>query len=186
MALLPHVALSGMMGTGKSTVATLVATRQGWPLVDLDARIEARAGSDIPTIFAEKGEAVFRRLEHEALASALDASPSIIAFGGGTVTNLRNRELLQGRCRVITLTASPATLLKRIGDVSSRPLLARHDTEAARLKVLREMIVMRARAYSEADLLLDTEGSDPARVAEQVMGQMWAWGIPPGVEAAGR
>lgn len=178
----PHVALSGMMGTGKSTVGALVAQQQGWPFVDLDARIEDRAGASIPTLFAERGEAVFRRLEHEALLDALSGPQAVIALGGGTVTNLRNREALRAQARILTLTASPERLIERIGDDAGRPLLAALSPEQ-RLKRLREMTVMRARAYTEADALIDTEDRAPAAVAEQIMAQLWAWGIHP---AAGR
>jgi 3-dehydroquinate synthase len=59
----PNVVLTGFMGTGKTTVGRAVARRLGRPFVDMDAAIEAQAGKSIPRIFAEDGEAAFRRIE---------------------------------------------------------------------------------------------------------------------------
>ncbi len=58
-----NIVLTGFMGTGKTTVGRAVARRLGRPFVDMDAEIEAQAGKSIPRIFAEDGEAAFRRIE---------------------------------------------------------------------------------------------------------------------------
>ena len=58
-----HITLIGFMGTGKSTVARLLAERLGWDLFDADAVIAEKAGKPIPSIFSEDGEMAFRKLE---------------------------------------------------------------------------------------------------------------------------
>src|SRR5688572_13678070 len=65
--------LSGFMASGKSMLGRLVAERAGRELIDLDARIERRAGRSVSQIFAERGEPAFRALEAEALAEVLAA-----------------------------------------------------------------------------------------------------------------
>jgi shikimate kinase len=49
----PNIILTGFMGTGKTSVGREVAARLGWPFVDLDDLIVARAGKSIPDIFAQ-------------------------------------------------------------------------------------------------------------------------------------
>ena len=63
------VCLTGFMGSGKSTIARLLASQLGWANVDLDKRVVEAAGLSIPEIFARQGEPEFRRLEHEPHAS---------------------------------------------------------------------------------------------------------------------
>ena len=63
-----RIALTGFMGSGKSTVGPLVAARLGWTFADVDGVIEAEAGTTIAEIFARHGEREFRAREQEAIA----------------------------------------------------------------------------------------------------------------------
>jgi shikimate kinase len=83
------------MGAGKSTVGRLLAARINWEFFDLDAVIEDRAGVTVPEIFANHGEPYFRRIESQALASALSRDNIVLALGGGTPEVLTNRLLLE-------------------------------------------------------------------------------------------
>lgn len=132
-----RIALVGMMGTGKSSVAARVATTLHWDSVDVDALIEQRRGRSIADIFAAEGEAAFRALEADVVAEVLTPSrvdvhavrrdagrDVIVALGGGAVTTPSNRERL-GECdAVVWLRAEPTVLARRLADDSSRPLLA--------------------------------------------------------------
>ena len=83
-----HVALVGFMGAGKTTFGRDAAGRLGRAFLDLDRAIEERAGKPIPELFAERGEAEFRRLEEHAARVALAApEPAVISLGGGAVTS---------------------------------------------------------------------------------------------------
>ena len=91
-----HVVLVGFMGSGKSTLGRMVSARLDRPFVDLDAAIEERAGMPIPQLFAERGEAEFRRIEEHAARVALAGTePLVIALGGGAVTSEATRERLR-------------------------------------------------------------------------------------------
>src|SRR5713226_9564610 len=64
------ICLAGFMGSGKTTVGTLLARQLAWRFVDLDARIEEAAGLNIPQIFEKLGEPRFREIEAEQLRAA--------------------------------------------------------------------------------------------------------------------
>ena len=94
------VCLTGFMGSGKSTVGRLLAAQLAWHFVDLDAEIERHTGLAISQIFEQKGEAVFRDIEHECLARILGSASErdtrmVLALGGGTFAQPRNAALLR-------------------------------------------------------------------------------------------
>ena len=89
-----NIILIGMPGCGKSTIGRLVAEKSGKTFVDIDAEIEKLAQKNIPSIFAEDGEEVFREWETKALEQFGKESGLVIATGGGCVTKTRNYPLL--------------------------------------------------------------------------------------------
>lgn len=122
---LRHVAIIGMMAVGKTTVGRVLAEKLGRTFVDVDAAIVEQTGKSVAKIFAEDGEAFFRSLEHDIIVKMLAASvPSVISLGGGAVLAESNRVALRNGAFVVWLRADPETLLSRIGDPTSRPLLA--------------------------------------------------------------
>ena len=160
-----HLFLVGFMGAGKSTVGRLVAERLARPFLDLDALIEADAGLPVSRIFTEQGEESFRNRESAALHSMSDQAPSVVACGGGIVLRSENRALLKELGSVVYLEVSAGEALARIGDVSSRPLLAGGGGSLAATSLL----AARESLYrSVADLVIDTEGHSPTEVAEMV------------------
>lgn len=161
-----HVALVGLSGTGKSTVAPLLASRFGIHHVDVDEQVEARCGTDVATMFAARGEAVFRRAEHDALIDALGGDRSVIATGGGIVVDPRNRDLLRARSVVVWLRADVAEIVDRL-DRSSvrRPLLA-EDAGSS----LRRLAEAREPLYRElADVVVDVTDRGPQQVVDQIV-----------------
>ncbi len=108
------LALAGPMGAGKSTVGKLLATRHGRDFVDLDKEI-----GDIPTIWAKEGEVGFRRRESATL-ERLVGREAVLALGGGTVVDPKNRAMLDG-WKVVVLMAPLPVLAQRIVG-SGRPL----------------------------------------------------------------
>jgi shikimate kinase len=156
-----------MMGAGKSSVGTLLADRLARPFFDVDAWIEDEEGMSVSTMFRTRGEAGFRKLEAEVLASFL-ANPvaSVLSVGGGAVTEPRNRTAISGQQRVVWLRANDATLASRVGDGDNRPLLAGKDaaTELARLSKERTPM------YTEvADVIVDVDDLTVDEVVDRVV-----------------
>ena len=85
-----NIVLIGMPGCGKSTIGKKIAADTGKKFVDTDALVEKKAGKSIPDIFKEEGEAAFRKLEAEVIASIGKERGQVIATGGGCVLSLEN------------------------------------------------------------------------------------------------
>jgi shikimate kinase len=106
--------LIGYRGSGKTTVARLLADRLGWTWKDADEILETRHGRSIRTIFAEEGEAGFRDKEAAILAELCQQQDQVIATGGGMVLRPENRRRLRDAGRVVWLTADARTLWQRL------------------------------------------------------------------------
>lgn len=158
--------LVGMMGAGKSTVGPRLAARLGRPFVDTDHAVEERAGRPVAEIFAEEGEAAFRRLEREAIEAAA-GERAVVALGGGAMAQPGAPDWLARHGTVVWLKTDAATLLARIGDASSRPLLAGLAPEAQRER-LETLMAEREAAYAQAGLHVDAT-ADAAQVVDDIV-----------------
>lgn len=162
-----NVVLVGLSCTGKSTVGRLLAERLGWPFVDTDAELERRAGKSVARIFAEDGEAAFRQLEREVVATVCAGRQQVIATGGGAVVDPQNRALLREGNWVVWLDAPPETILARLRRAAGReprPLLAGDDP----LGKLRAMRAERETYYAQANAIFRTDQVHPSRVAARI------------------
>ena len=152
------------MGSGKSQVAAALGELWSTSVVDLDKRIEQRAGSSVADIFERRGEAAFRALERETLEQVLAEGAKVIALGGGTVTNTEARRRLLNAGTVVTLRASLHSLSARVGSGRGRPLLAGEDVRSR----LSRILIERAAAYAECHAEIETDGRDLASIAQEV------------------
>lgn len=147
-----RVVLTGFMGAGKSTVGQLLAVQMGWSFLDVDACIEIHAGTSAKDMFAALGEAAFRNLEADVLASCLTRSNAIIAPGGAAIDLKRNQQALVecASALVVFLDAPFATLIERCllqenqGGTIYRPLLHKTELAFARYAARRPLYAARA------------------------------------------
>lgn len=126
-----NIILCGFMGCGKSTVGKLLADKLGMCFTDCDSRIESQEHMTVPEIFTRYGERYFRAAESTAVSRLLTLSNTVIASGGGTVLLKKNAEMFKSLGTVIFLSVNADTVIGRLKDDTSRPLLARDDKEAA-------------------------------------------------------
>lgn len=160
------VALIGLMGAGKSTVARRLGERWAVAVADLDAILAAEEGRSIAELFEREGEPWFRRRERELLERTLRAGARVLACGGGVVVEPASRALLQSSCRVVWLEVSPEVAAERVGgSEGERPLLA-GGAPTTRLGAL---LAERAPLYAgTAELRIATDGRTPDQVADAV------------------
>ena len=158
-----NVVLIGFMGSGKSTVGPYLAERMGRPFVDLDDVIEADTGRSVAEIFSSEGEAGFREREARCLQRALERNGSVVAVGGGAPMREDNWvRIRDGNC-VVALIAEADELARRLNGSTDRPLL-----QTGAPSVIAALLPHRLPRYLEADVVIKTDGIDPAEVAQQL------------------
>ena len=147
-----NVILIGFMGSGKTTVGLKLSYKMRMAVEDTDKLIERREGKTVSEIFAENGEAYFRRLETELLEEIRERSYArILSVGGGTPVN---RRLLKECGTVVYLRVRPETVYERLKTDTTRPLLQCTDP----LSKIRELLNARQEAYEEcADVIIDVD-----------------------------
>jgi shikimate kinase len=151
------LALAGMMGAGKSTVARQLGLLLGRRVVTVDEVVARLAGKAIPAIFAEDGEPAFRTLERHAVA-ALPAGV-VADLGGGAFCDPATASRLLATARVVFLDVSAAEAARRIGAGTGRPLAAQWEALRAR----------RLPLYARAHLRVEVDALAPEAVARKIL-----------------
>jgi shikimate kinase len=161
--------LAGFMGSGKTTVGTLLARQLAWRFVDLDDRIEAAAGLRIPEIFERLGESAFRQIEADELRAALGRvfelkESVVLALGGGTYAQAGAPEFLRtAGIPVVWLDSPIEVLLARCMTMTGRPLFRDENS-------FRALYAQRLPSYQQADHRVESSG-EPGRVVAEILGR---------------
>ncbi|HKR89462.1 MAG TPA: shikimate kinase [Phenylobacterium sp.] len=146
------IALVGLMGVGKSSVGRRLANALGMAFRDADAEVEAAAGRSIADIFAELGEAEFRKGERRVIARLLEEAPHVLATGGGAFMDPDTRALIKAKAVSVWLKTDLEVLARRIGRKDTRPLLIGKDP----MEVLQAQAAARYPFYGQADITVET------------------------------
>lgn len=161
-----NIIIVGGSAAGKSTVGYQLAKIMSLGVVDIDALVSEKAQKDIASIFAEQGEAGFRKLERQVLDDLTGIQNHVIVAGGGLFEDEDNRSALSSLGKVVWLATPMSEILHRIVDrpeeLRKRPLLAdaaliedrEKRTQFIRDK-LEEMMVRREPAFATADVAIN-------------------------------
>lgn len=160
--------LIGPPGSGKSTVARLLAGLLDVSVRDTDVDVERAAGRTISDIFVDSGEPVFRELERAAVLAALSGYDGVLALGGGAVLDADVDAALTAYAReggtVVFLDVSLSQAAPRVGFNTARPLLLGNPRGQ-----WQALMDARRPVYSRlATLHVVTDGRRPAQVAADV------------------
>ncbi|OGU61560.1 MAG: hypothetical protein A2X64_02445 [Ignavibacteria bacterium GWF2_33_9] len=122
------IIFAGFSGSGKTTFGRLIAEKLGLNFIDLDEEIEKKMKMNIPEIFSQFGEKIFREKERELLIqlnSELKFTDklSIIAVGGGIFEYQENRDLLKNSGKIVWIYSTFEKCYDRISDLRNRPLI---------------------------------------------------------------
>lgn len=137
------IALIGIPGSGKSTIAKRLSKKLGIKYIDTDKVIEKNYGK-IEDLF-KIGEEHFRDLETKVLLKALNFNGKcIISTGGGIVERDENIEALKESSLVIFIDR-PLKLIANNINYSTRPLL-----KDKKIKSLENLYARRYEKYKSA------------------------------------
>ena len=160
-----RIVLTGFMGSGKSTVGPLVASRLGWSFIDADDVIEAEAGTPIAQIFAQHGEPNFRERERATIARLAATDALVLALGGGAIETEATRIMLAGSdgTLLVHLEVQLSTTLARcVGTEDTRPVLADQANLARRYE-------RRLPLYRTAHISIPVDKLTPVEVADAIV-----------------
>lgn len=165
--------LIGTRGTGKSTVAPMVAARLGWDWQDADVELERRAGRSIREIFATDGEHAFRGLERQVLIDLLQRDRLVLATGGGSILNPDTRRDFRAAGPVVWLEATPETVAARVAadpvTAARRPNL----TATGGIAEFRAILQQRESLYRDtATLCIATDDRSAQDIADDILAQL--------------
>ncbi len=158
-----NIIMTGMPGSGKSTVGVLLAKRLGLGFVDTDLLIQQHAGCTLQDIVDSEGYQALRAVEEDVLLR-LDVERHVVSTGGSAVYSAKAMNHLKGYGVVVFLDIPLDLVIKRIGDYSLRGISRRPDQS------LEELFEERFELYSRhADITVSGAGRDQDEVCEAVV-----------------
>ncbi len=157
-----NILLTGLSGSGKSSLATRLAKALDMRRVDVDEMITESQGMPIAEIFTQKGETFFREIESRQLKKAVSAGNAVIATGGGIVLREENIDIMVRKGLVIFIDRPVGMIIKDIS-CGERPLLKAGPDKLYAMEKQRRPLYL-----SSADVVYKNEGTEDEAVLELV------------------
>jgi shikimate kinase len=154
--------LVGFMAAGKTSVGRELARRLGWQAIDIDQLIETQEQMGVTEIFAKHGEAYFRAAERAAVARQVGLRHVVVATGGGTFADPRNRALINEDGLSVWLDVSLERAISRVPAGGRRPL-ATDRSEFERL------YASRREAYAQAHVRIDANRGSVGALVDELL-----------------
>ena len=166
-----NLVLIGFMGAGKSTVSDYFHNMFGMEVIEMDRIIAEREGMSISDIFETRGEEYFRDCETDLLIEMQSKKNVIISCGGGVPMRERNVVEMKKNGRVILLSVEPETVLTRLEDDHSRPLLENNKN----VDFVRALMEKRRDKYeAAADIIVRTDHRSVQEICEEILAKLRA------------
>ena len=155
----------GMMGSGKSSIGSLVAKKLNLEFIDIDKEIEKKLGMSIKEIFNSKGESYFRELEEKVTLKKLKLNSTVISLGGGAFVNQQIRKEVLKKHISFWLNWSDQILLNRIRNSAKRPIAYKLEDDK-----LVEIISKRSGLYSKALYEIKCDNLTKNEIVKKILG----------------
>ena len=159
-----NIVFLGMMGSGKSSLGSLISKKLNLDFYDTDNVIEKKTGMKISKIFKEKGEIFFRRVEERISLEILKKDNIVIALGGGAFLNKKIMEEILKNHLSFWLKWNDKVLIQRIKNSQKRPLALNLDDNE-----LTDLIKKRSRIYSKAKFKINCNNLTKNQIANKIM-----------------
>ena len=154
----------GMMGSGKSSIGSLVAKKLKLNFIDVDKEIEKELGISISKIFETKGEDYFRKFEEKITLKILRINSAVVSLGGGAFVNkMIRKEVLKNHIS-FWLNWNSEILLNRIKNSKKRPL-AFNSTENELIDLMKK----RSNIYSKALYEIKCDKMSKSEIVQKVL-----------------
>ncbi len=154
------VYLTGFMGSGKSSIAPILANTLGYGSVDIDAEIERLTGKRVVEIFYDRGEDFFRSVERQLLEEVSTRHTCVVSLGGGTIAQGHNLHIIKSTGILVYLRLDAEHIFRRLKFKKNRPLLVQSDGSRlpddelhARIE---KLLAAREPFYSQSDIIITT------------------------------
>ena len=154
----------GMMGSGKSSIGSLVAKKLQLNFIDIDNEIETELGLSIKKIFETKGENYFRKFEEKITLKKLKSKPVVISLGGGAFTNKNIRKEIIKNHLSFWLNWSDKILVNRIKNSKKRPLVS----NASENEII-DLIKKRSNIYSKALYKIECDSLTKKEIVKKIL-----------------
>ena len=154
----------GMMGSGKSSIGSLVAKKLQLNFIDIDNEIETELGLSIKKIFETKGENYFRKFEEKITLKKLKLKPVVISLGGGAFTNRNIRKEVIKNHLSFWLNWSDKILVNRIKNSKKRPLVS----NASENEII-DLIKKRSNIYSKALYKIECDSLTKKEIVKKIL-----------------
>ena len=162
---LTKISLTGMMGSGKTSIGKMLAKKINLPFYDSDKDIEDKLKIKISEIFETYGESWFREQEEEICKDILKKEKFVLALGGGAIINKEIRDNVVKNSLLIYLKTDENILFERLKKDKSRPLLKGSNLKKQINGILRD----REKFYSKSNIVIENNVNDIETVVEEIM-----------------
>ena len=160
-----NLTLTGMMGVGKTTIGKRLAKKLNFAFIDIDKIIEKQEGESISSIFKNKGEDYFRKLEKQQTLKELKKDKSVISLGGGAFLNSSIRQFSKKNSISFWLDVPIETLLKRLKRSKNRPVLGKEKTDSS----IKKIYFIRKKFYNMADCRIKCKTLTLKQIIEKIL-----------------
>ncbi|MBR0410212.1 MAG: chorismate mutase [Eubacterium sp.] len=161
-----NIVLIGFMGAGKTTISAQLSDAFAMQVIEMDQIIAEREGMTVSDIFEIYGEEYFRNAETNLLIEMQSRTNVVISCGGGVPLRERNVVEMRKNGKVVLLTAKPETILDRLKDDHSRPLLENNKN----VDFVQNLMEKRREKYeAAADIVIVTDGKSEMEICEEVI-----------------
>ena len=160
-----NLTLTGMMGVGKSTIGKKLAKKLNYNFIDVDKTIEVKEGQSINSIFRNKSESYFRKIESDITLTELKRKNSVISLGGGSFIDNTIRRKVKKLSVSFWLDVPIEELIKRLSKSKQRPLLYKKNIS----ETVKKIYFNRKKIYNEADYRIKCNSLKSEQIVEKIL-----------------
>ena len=158
-----NIVFLGMMGSGKTSMGSLVSKKLKLEFFDIDNEIERELNTSISNIFKNKGEKFFREFEEKITLKILKKENIVISLGGGAFLNKKVRKEILSNHLSFWLNWNSDTLIRRIKNSHKRPI----SFQASNAELI-DLIKKRTNFYSKALYKITCDNLTKNEIIEKV------------------